>query len=1446
MKQNKLFKLWLLAVILFAGSGVTWGQTYLINEGFESTTFPPTGWTNSSSGTIRSTNSFRTGSASLCFNGANDAIYTPQISNPNQLSFWYRRSTNTTAWTLNVQVSTDASNWTSIGTITDASTTYQEFTYDLSSYSNIYVRMLDQRSSGSNERYVDDFTVTAKTSSTPTITITETSLSGFTYVQGSGPSAEQTFKLSGSNLTNDISVSAPTNYEISKTTGSGWGTPLTFTQSGGNVTEQTVYVRLKAGLSEGSYNNETINISSTGATSKTVTCNGSVTSQPVTPEVSIALTSGSNPACAGSSVSFTASPSNTGGGTVSYQWKVNGNNTGTNNAVFTSSTLQNNDQISCVINITGGNVTTNTAASNSITMTVNALPTTPVAVNNGPVCVGSTLQLTSNATGTISWTGPNGFTSTQQNPEITNVTAAAAGTYYVTSNNGTCTSLAGSTVVAINAATSITTQPANATVTVGSSKTFSVVATGTGLSYQWKLNGNNITNATGDSYTVSNVTLAMSGNVYSVVVTGDCGSPVISDNATLTVVELPCGGTESFTNSSISASYSSGSFTGDVVLWSYVYSRNEESFGITGKGCMFGPSNTAKLTSGSLSGIGNFTCKLKKGFTGLGTRQVGLYINGELKGNSIAWDNTTTQTFTVNNINVAGNVVIEIRNLTSYQVVVDDISWTCYAPPVAPVAKDALNVTTTSFDANWNAVSGATIYKLDVANQSNFTTDVTLIDENFVNFTGTGTSVTVLDNYMNLTGWAGSQVYTYSGAARLGSSSNRGILTTPTIDLSNAESIKLTFDLQQYDASTIEILHAADGSTFNPVTSIVSPSAMTTQTVYITGGTINSKIRIQGSASADQRFYLDNFKIVKTASNCLAGYNNLNVNNLTKSVSGLTNHTTYYYRVRAEGANGTSVNSNIIMVYTGENYRSKTNGNWNDVGTWEVSSDNNTWVDATEIPSSTSATVTVLENQKVEILSNANVNSLVVKPLGKLTLKNNYTLGAQNMFIQSDNNGTGTFIDENINGGLTLTGNAIVNQYLITDRNWYLSSPVSAAAVPGAQNVWYYDETVIDADPMASWINPSGNLEVGKGYIVNPTGAAVTVQFNGTLNTGEKSIGLTRTVGATKEGFNLVGNPYPSYITWLESTATAANVEPSIWYRTHNGSGYEFQTYNAPSGVGVPSSASGYIPPMQAFWVRVKPTQTSGTLTFTNALRLHNDGTFSSLKAPAAKNSDRQLIRLQVSNGSTSDELVVYSNANASNGFDAYDSPKMLNGSTSAVPDMYTTAGSEKLVINGLNTLPLDVVIPVSFAANNASATSFTISANEISNLPSGVTVKVVDNNVETSLSDGGTYTFTANSGTTKTFGLVLRSPGFTTDVSNNSNNQFSVFVNANGKVLVNLNEKLNENTFISIFNAVGQQITRQQITATTAEVNQALIPGVYLVQLNNGKISLTSKVIVR
>jgi len=58
----------------------------------------------------------------------------------------------------------------------------------------------------------------------------------------------------------------------------------------------------------------------------------------------------------------------------------------------------------------------------------------PAISNNGPICAGQNLMLTANsvAGASYSWTGPNGFTSTLQNPVISNITAAQAGTYTCT------------------------------------------------------------------------------------------------------------------------------------------------------------------------------------------------------------------------------------------------------------------------------------------------------------------------------------------------------------------------------------------------------------------------------------------------------------------------------------------------------------------------------------------------------------------------------------------------------------------------------------------------------------------------------------------------------------------------------------------------------------------------------------------------------------------------------------------------------------------------------------------------------------------------------------------------------------------------------------------------------------------------------------------------------
>jgi hypothetical protein len=81
----------------------------------------------------------------------------------------------------------------------------------------------------------------------------------------------------------------------------------------------------------------------------------------------------------------------------------------------------------------------------------------------------------------------------------------------------------------------ITTQPANQTVSVGTSAIFSVVAAGsTTLQYQWQKNGTAIAGATGSSYTTAAAVNADNGSSFTVVVTNATGS-MTSNAATLTV-----------------------------------------------------------------------------------------------------------------------------------------------------------------------------------------------------------------------------------------------------------------------------------------------------------------------------------------------------------------------------------------------------------------------------------------------------------------------------------------------------------------------------------------------------------------------------------------------------------------------------------------------------------------------------------------------------------------------------------------------------------------------------------------------------------------------------------------------------------------------------------------------------------------------------------------------
>ena len=129
---------------------------------------------------------------------------------------------------------------------------------------------------------VDDIMLVGQTSEA-VVTVTPLALTGFTYVEGNGPSAEQSFTVSGLNLNSNVVIAEATDYEISLLSGDDFTaqSSLTLSHDNGTIDGAVIYVRLKAGLAVGEYNDEDITITCADVDDIEVTCSGNVTAEPV-------------------------------------------------------------------------------------------------------------------------------------------------------------------------------------------------------------------------------------------------------------------------------------------------------------------------------------------------------------------------------------------------------------------------------------------------------------------------------------------------------------------------------------------------------------------------------------------------------------------------------------------------------------------------------------------------------------------------------------------------------------------------------------------------------------------------------------------------------------------------------------------------------------------------------------------------------------------------------------------------------------------------------------------------------------------------------------------------------------------------------------------------------------------------------------------------------------
>jgi hypothetical protein len=482
---------------------------------------------------------------------------------------------------------------------------------------------------------------------------------------------------------------------------------------------------------------------------------------------------------------------------------------------------------------------------------------------------------------------------------------------------------------------------------------------------------------------------------------------------------------------------------------------------------------------------------------------------------------------------------------------------------------------------------------------------------------------------------------------------------------------------------------------------------------------------------------------------------------------------------------------------------------------------------------------------KTGSIKTMSVNSLTINAGAKLTTPNGATLNATCLKINSDAaNGTGTYVDN----GTSNISYAYIQQYLANGRNWYISSPVKSATSSSI--------TTVTGNTLMSYKESNGTwpitdtfLDIMKGYIVNSPLSPCTVTFAGILNTGTESVTLFRTPDVSKSGFNLVGNPYPSYVDGQSAINNSVCLDKSIWYRTKNiADNYVFDVVNTFTGIGSNNNGfgdvTGIIPPMQAVWVRVATGNSTATLNFSNSMRSHGVSTNRLKMAEVPKT--QQVLRLQVSNGINTDEAIVLFDAKALNEYDVYDSPKMSNNNPE-IPEIYTITDTENLAINGMSSVSENNELALGFTTGTAN--NFTIRATQISNFDENTKIILKDLllDKEQELSIGSEYNFSSLiTNTISRFSILFKSAFITNEIENKAKDSqpMNIYINAADQIVIQYNDNSNREGLVTVTNLLGQKLFSTTVSGKSTLITRPFRKGVYFVTINIEKKNITKKVI--
>ena len=545
-------------------------------------------------------------------------------------------------------------------------------------------------------------------------------------------------------------------------------------------------------------------------------------------------------------------------------------------------------------------------------------------------------------------------------------------------------------------------------------------------------------------------------------------------------------------------------------------------------------------------------------------------------------------------------------------------------------------------------------------------------------------------------------------------------------------------------------------------------------------------------------------------------------------------------------AQGIEIPAGGSMVCTGAATIEINNGSFVNNGTYTKGSETFT-MSGTTNPRSISGTA-LSDFYNLSITNSGGVSiAYDAKVTVSHTLSN--TVGVEGLILKSTAAGTASLIEST--AGISATVERYLADYVtIPDYRFHLlSSPVAAQPIQpefvGNAPIPLYTDFYAFDEPTNMWINTraagnvwntsfESNFTVGKGYLVAYPDV-VTKNFKGTLNTYSAPLVLNCTYTAGQgNGWNLLGNPFPSAIDW-EAVALGDGMDNALYYYDNDAQNYRYYL-QLPGESGALGSGQRYIPAMQGFMVHAKSSGTK-TVSIDNNDRTHSGQDVFYKSANTLPGS----FSLKVEGNGFDDETFIHFNQAATTAFDGSFDAYKLKSYSDLVPKIYT-AGSDntELAINGLPEPDALTVIPLFFETTTGG--SFTLSANLQSLQHQQVILEDVTLHQLQDLSVNPVYSFTAAAGDDAgRFALHFSVLGVDEDSAD-----LSSWFYAFGKSIY---IQMKDNSFADVYvrNLTGQVVKQLAMHDSNASFDLSDLPfGVYVVSVVCDNVVSSGKVVLR